>query len=55
MELPLSAEEVEAGLASGELIQRAFPTLTNVQREFLMTGSTQEEWDEVFPPKEDER
>lgn len=37
---------------SGSLIQDAFPHLTPDQREFLMTGITQEEWDETF--KEDE-
>jgi hypothetical protein len=32
----------------GELIQRVFPDLSPNDREFLMTGITSEEWDEVF-------
>ncbi len=30
---------------AGELVQNAFPNLTADEREFLMTGSTAEEWD----------
>ncbi len=33
---------------SGTLIQDAFPDLTKAEREFLMTGTTQEEWDNAF-------
>ena len=32
----------------GKLIQEAFPNLDADQREFLLTGYTQEEWDEIF-------
>lgn len=32
----------------GELIQRAMPNLTADEREFIMTGITSEEWDELF-------
>lgn len=38
----------------GELIQVAMPNITPAEREFLMTGATQEEWDEVFKPLEDD-
>jgi len=34
------------------LVQDAFPSLTPVQREFIMTGTTEEEWDEMFPKDE---
>ena len=30
------------------LIQNALPTLSDDQREFLMTGFTPAEWDEIF-------
>jgi hypothetical protein len=30
---------------SGVLIQRAMPHLSSVDREFIMTGITEEEWD----------
>jgi len=33
---------------SGELIQVALPYLTPDEREFLMTGCSPEEWDEIF-------
>lgn len=32
----------------GMLIQEAFPELSNNAREFILTGATQEEWDEYF-------
>jgi len=41
MELPLTLEEWSIGIAlwrSGALIQNAFPTLSNDEREFIMTG-----------------
>ena len=37
----------------GELIQNACPRLNVDEREFVMTGMTKDEWDELFP-KEDE-
>ncbi len=36
------------------LIQDIFPDLTPDEREFLMTGYTKEDWDLMFPPKDDE-
>jgi hypothetical protein len=33
---------------NGTLIQNAFPYLTPGEREFLMTGITASEWDEIF-------
>ena len=35
-------------------IQDAFPNLTPDEREFLMTGIIQEEWDTLFPPEDEE-
>lgn len=32
----------------GKFIQDAFPTLTADEREFLMSGITKAEWDEMF-------
>lgn len=37
----------------GTLIQNAMPNLTAGQREFLMTGITAEEWDEMLERNED--
>lgn len=47
LELPITQSMVET-YERGELIQNAFPSLTDSQREFYKTGITQEEWDEMF-------
>jgi hypothetical protein len=39
---------------SNQLVQDAFPNLTAAEREFLMTGITDEEWKKAFPPEEPE-
>ena len=39
---------------AGELIQVAMPRLDADGREFNKTGITAEEWEEIFPPEEDE-
>ena len=38
---------------NGALIQDVMPNLTAEQREFLISGSTQEEWDEAYPEEEE--
>ena len=38
-----------AAYDGGELIQQALPHLSDGEREFLMTGITDEEWDKAFP------
>ena len=51
MEIPLSQEEFsrrEILWQTGELIQNAFPMLDAGQREFIKTGITPEEWDNMF-------
>ncbi len=47
MDLPVTEEQLKRW-ESGELAQLAFPQLNANQREFIMTGVTQEEWDEMF-------
>ena len=37
---------------NGELIQRAFSNLTPEQREFIISGATQEEWNEYIKEEE---
>jgi hypothetical protein len=56
MELPITQEEFQAGCEArqkGALIQHAFPTLTPALREFLLSGSTPEEWDAMMTDSED--
>ena len=45
--LDVTMEEYDAWL-NGELIQNAMPRLTADEREFIKTGITAEEWEELF-------
>lgn len=52
--LPLRESVFRKALAdwkAGDKIQDAFPTLDANQRELLMTGFGQAEWDEIFSQK----
>ena len=35
---------------NGSLIQNAFPSIPKIDREFLMSGSEEDEWEEMFAP-----
>lgn len=51
MVLPISPEEFAVAhnaWRSGMLVQDAFPTLNAVQREFIITGMSEEEQDFLF-------
>lgn len=49
MEIPIShAEYVDYLHDRNAKIQNTFPQLTDDQREFLMTGITPDEWNEIF-------
>jgi hypothetical protein len=51
MNIKLSYDEFEKGYdkwKGGELIQNAFPTLSAVEREFLMTGMNEGQQKRVF-------
>ena len=54
MDLPITEEQLKRWHSGENLIQNIFPHLTPSQREFLLTGATQEEWDEHFGENEDE-
>ena len=47
MDLPVTDEQFN-DYNKGMLVTHAFPQLTQDQREFLMTGMTAEEWNELF-------
>jgi hypothetical protein len=51
VDLPVTEEQMNR-YNNGELIQRAFPQLTPGQREFILTGVTDDEWDDMFGEKE---
>jgi len=48
MEIPVTQFEIDSWMYSRILTQDAFPKLNADQREFLMTGSTSEEWNLLF-------
>ena len=47
MVLNITHDEIHAW-QGGELIQNAMPQLSAEEREFLMTGITPDEWNEMF-------
>ena len=53
MALPVSPAQIAAWQGGRRLIQECFPTLSDDEREFLMSGSTPEEWDAVFGQEEE--
>jgi hypothetical protein len=53
-DLPVTAEEWDRFASGRYLIQHALPRLTDPQREFLMTGTTHEEWVVAFDLDPDE-
>ena len=50
-DLPITEEEVRRW-QGGELIQNVWPQLSPGDREFLMTGITDDEWDDLFKDEE---
>lgn len=52
-DLPITEAQWQRYL-NGVLIQDVFPHLSAGDREFILTGSTQDEWDAAFPEDEDE-
>lgn len=51
LDLCITADQV-AKYEAGALVQDAFPSLPTADREFFITGVTQEEWDDVFGGEE---
>lgn len=41
-------------MPDNQMVQDAFPHLSDADREFLMTGITAEEWLAAFPPEEED-
>lgn len=53
MDLDVTMEQIKEWQA-GALVQDVFPHLTEQEREFLISGTTQAEWDEYIPEDDDE-
>lgn len=47
MNIPVTQKQID-DWKGGTLIQNAMPNLTPDEREFMMTGITPSEWDELF-------
>ena len=47
MDLNVTPRQIKAW-QEGTLIQNAMPNLTSVEREFIMTGITKNEWDNLM-------
>lgn len=54
MELDVTQEQLNEYNNSNRCIQEIFPSLTPDEREFIMTGITKDEWDELFKDAEEE-
>jgi hypothetical protein len=50
LDLNITEEQLTRYNAGDGLIQNIFPDLTPGEREFLMTGITEEEWDKHLRP-----
>ena len=48
LDLPITQDQIDRWIA-GELIQDVMPELSASDREFLISGSTDKEWDDAFP------
>ena len=51
LEIEVTREQLNRWKA-GELIQKVMPNLTANEREFIMTGIVQSEWDTLKPKEE---
>lgn len=51
-DIPVTEGQLKAWQNGGH-IQRVMSNLSEDDREFIMTGITQEEWDTMFPEEED--
>lgn len=54
MDLPITQEELDRLHRGAGMIQHIFPHLNPVQREFLLTGITPEEWEKHIKTEEDD-
>jgi hypothetical protein len=52
LDIPVTEEQMQAW-RDGASIQRAMPNLSAVQREFILTGINDEEWDALMVGEDD--
>jgi len=46
--MPVTQAQLDSYYIEGKFIQEAFPNLNASDREFILTGVTDEEWEEMF-------
>ena len=51
LEIPADADAILEWMNGGEVIQNALPKLDADQREFLISGCTSEDWDNMWSPE----
>lgn len=54
IDLPITEEQVILWNSGQGLIQDIFPDLTPSQREFILTGICEEEWNQLFGDEDEE-
>lgn len=48
----MTQEQLDSYARGGVLLQDAFPGLSKADREFIKTGYTQSDWDQIFGEEE---
>lgn len=48
LDLPVTPEQVAAFESGSGLIQDIFPDLSSSDREFILSGMTEQEWSDIF-------
>jgi len=48
MDIDVTPTQIDAWYWQGELIQNAMPNISAQEREFIRSGITPTEWDEIF-------
>jgi hypothetical protein len=52
LDIPVTTEQLNKWEVEGALIQDAMPDLSPEHREFILSGLTPEDWNELFPDDE---
>ncbi len=54
MRLPIDRARLFRYTMESENVEKVFPDLDTEQREFLISGATPQEWNEMFPKEKDD-
>ena len=54
MDIAVTQDQLDRYSRGEGLIQDIMPDLSAEEREFIMTGYTQKDWDTMFPPEDEE-